>query len=338
MQAALLIVVLFLSGGCGRDAPEHGHPRGHDGTDFDSRDGHASADIRRAASGSASRHSGGCTLDFSYAIGTIDPRFRISRNEVRQTVGQALELWAGAVDHLHVQYHDGARAGEEARNTIHFIYDERQQQSDHARRFMDQITAKGDFIEQMQREYEREQQAFERRNNEHEQLIVRLNNKIERLNTWVEDVNRAGGFRQEKLGEYEERMAGIEALRERELRMRNELEQLMAAINRSADHINREAAFHNDMIRQFYRQFGDESRFSSGLYQFDGTRGTITIYHFHNRRELMVILAHEIGHALGLDHVPDSKSIMYHTLQDQMLGYEVELSSEDIRAIRALCK
>jgi len=350
IPAIWLLVLLIFSGGCGRDAREHGpevdgthysydNPNDHSGRGVDGGgNDYGSRDSRSAPSRTTLRQSGGCTLEFSYAIGTIDPRFRISRNEVRQSVEQALELWADAVDRLDVQFHEGSRAGEEARNTIHFEYDERQEQSDRARRFQDQIASKGDFIDQMHREYERDQRELERRTDEHRRLSNRLKGEIERLNAWVESVNEGGGFRQEQLGAYEERMEAIEALRQQEREMRSELERFVAAINRSADRVNREVAFHDDMVRQFYREFGDEYRFKSALYRFDGDRGTITVHHFHNRRELKVILAHEIGHALGLGHVPDSRSIMYETIRDQMLGREITLSSNDIRAVQALCR
>jgi len=286
----------------------------------------------------SSSHPDQCVLDFSYTIGDIDPRFHISRNEVHRAVEQALDLWAGAVDRLDVRFHEGARAGEQARNTIHFDYDERQEQSDRARRFQDQIASKGEFIDQMHREYERDQRELERRTAEHRRLSDRLNGEIGRFNAWTESVNEAGGFREEELSAYEERLEVVETLRTQEREMRSEIERFVAAINRSADRINREVAFHDDMIRQFYNEFGGESRFKSAVYRFDRDRGTITVYHFHNRRELKVILAHEIGHALGLGHVPDSRSIMYDTIRDQMLGREITLSDEDIRAVQALCR
>ena len=341
---ALLLLLLILLGGCGREAREHNHAADGDGAGYAT--GSYEAQASRGATGD-SRHSaphsghsqpGGCTLEFSYAIGTIDPRFRISRNEVRQAVEQALDLWAGAVDRLDVRFHEGARAGEQARNTIHFDYDERQEQSDRARRFQDQIASKGEFIDQMHREYERDQRELKRRTAEHRRLSDRLNGEIGRFNAWTESVNEAGGFREEELSAYEERLEVVETLRTQEREMRSEIERFVAAINRSADRINREVAFHDDMIRQFYNEFGGESRFKSAVYRFDRDRGTITVYHFHNRRELKVILAHEIGHALGLGHVPDSRSIMYDTIRDQMLGREITLSDEDIRAVQALCR
>ncbi len=315
----LLCAVLSTASGCSRDDARN-QVRGNSDTAL------------------SSVGPGPCTLEFSYAIGTIDPRFHISRNEVRQAVEEALALWAGAVDRLDVQFHEGIRAGEQARNTILFEYDERQDQSDRARRFQDQIASKGDFIDQLHREYELEQRDLERRTGEHRRLSGRLNERIERFNSWVESVNQSGGFGEGQLGEYEEQLQAVEAKREREREMRADLDQFVASLNRRADLLNREVAFHDDMVRQFYREFGDEYRFNSALYRFDGTRGTITVYHFHNRRELKVILAHEIGHALGLGHVPDSRSIMYETIRDQMLGREIVLSAEDIRAVQALCR
>jgi hypothetical protein len=343
MCAVLLAGVLWLgAAGCsgdGRssgdtpDAPGSGAPGT---TGYPDRQHNSRADSRPG--GSTAIGSGPCTLEFSYAIGTIDPRFRISRSEVQRSVEKALALWAGAVDDLTVRHHEGVRAADQARNIIHFDYDERQQRSDRARRFQDNIASKSDFIGQMHADYEREQREVERRMEEHQRLSDRLNERIARFNTWVEGVNETGGFRPEQLEEHERELRAIEAKQERERGLRADLERAVAAVNRSADRLNREVAFHDDMVRQFYREFGDEFRFNSAEYRFDGTRGTISVYHFHNRRELKVLLAHEIGHALGLGHVPDSRSIMYETIRDQMLGAQITLSDEDIRAVQALCR
>jgi len=286
----------------------------------------------------SNRHPDRCVLEFSYTIGDIDPRFHISRNEVHRAVEDALVLWAGAVDSLDVQFHDGIRASDQARNIIHLEYDERQQYSDRARRFQDNIASKSEFIGQMHAGYEQEQRELERRTEEHRRLRERLNERIARFNDWVESVNEAGGFRADQRERYEQEMQAIASMQEQERGMRGDLERSVTALNRRAERLNREVDFHDDMVRQFYREFGDEFRFNSALYRFKESRGTITVYHFHNRRELKVLLAHEIGHALGLGHVPDSRSIMYETIRDQMLGAEISLSREDIRAVQALCR
>jgi predicted Zn-dependent protease len=43
----------------------------------------------------------------------------------------------------------------------------------------------------------------------------------------------------------------------------------------------------------------------------------ITIYQFDSEDELSIVLAHEFGHALELDHVAGEKSVMYHFMEKQ---------------------
>lgn len=47
----------------------------------------------------------------------------------------------------------------------------------------------------------------------------------------------------------------------------------------------------------------------------------------------MRVLAHELGHALGLDHVDDKEAIMYQLNQ----GDNLTLSEADIKALKTKC-
>jgi predicted Zn-dependent protease len=52
--------------------------------------------------------------------------------------------------------------------------------------------------------------------------------------------------------------------------------------------------------------------------------------------DLILILAHELGHALGLDHVDNPKAVMHEILGDQDLD-TLTLTSADVRALHTAC-
>ncbi|ENV65435.1 peptidase [Acinetobacter junii] len=49
--------------------------------------------------------------------------------------------------------------------------------------------------------------------------------------------------------------------------------------------------------------------------QFNGKQ--ISVYEFSSKDDLRMTLAHEFGHALGLDHTDDPTSLMYPVIQKQ---------------------
>ena len=81
----------------------------------------------------------------------------------------------------------------------------------------------------------------------------------------------------------------------------------------------------------FNNQFGGTREFTQGDYQGDH----INVYQFRDRAELILVLAHELGHALQLDHVENPASIMYYLMGEQ--PPESRLSAEDLEAFAQTC-
>jgi predicted Zn-dependent protease len=57
-----------------------------------------------------------------------------------------------------------------------------------------------------------------------------------------------------------------------------------------------------------------------------------------NKKELVLILAHELGHAMGISHLRQPESIMYSQMGQQQLNPSVQLTETDIQAVRQLCE
>ena len=60
---------------------------------------------------------------------------------------------------------------------------------------------------------------------------------------------------------------------------------------------------------QYNRAGSTIGTYEEGLYKISGGQQTIDIYKYTNREQLVSLLAHELGHALGLDQ-RDPESLM----------------------------
>lgn len=74
--------------------------------------------------------------------------------------------------------------------------------------------------------------------------------------------------------------------------------------------------------------------FEEGEYIYDQSGKRINIYEFKTRAELVRVLAHEFGHAVGLEHNDNPKSIMYYLNQSQN---DIP-TTEDTNALKTICQ
>jgi hypothetical protein len=288
--------------------------------------------LRFCSSGFTGAGSGGdCILEFSYEIGEIDPGFGLSRTEVERAVNDALALWGTAVKRINVTRGPGAE------NLVQFLYDGRQQYTDLASDTQQDINSRVANIRRMQAEYQRQVGQIERENEEYENYVNTLHADVERINEWIEEVNESGGFTEAQMRELERRREALNRRQDTESRMRAELQRSVDRLNRMGEDISREVERNQELTEQFHEEFGREFSFSSADYRRENGQGIISIYQFTDKRQLKVLLAHEIGHALGLDHVENSQSIMYEYIRDQLNGQRVRLSPEDKAAIIEQC-
>jgi hypothetical protein len=227
-----------------------------------------------------------CQVPLSWHVERLDPRFGLSALEAQRAVEAAASMWARALGGTALFPHE--EGGELA---IRFVYDERQQRGV-ARR------------EQQARVDERDAR-IDARGESLARAVERLDREIARHNATVAEWNRRGGAPPEVAAELQDREADLGA-RERSL-------------HRQIEELNREVAARNLQVETLARDFPSEV-VESGRYgetvrrRFNRITSVsdreIRIFRFEDRDDLVMLLAHELGHALGLDHAPTPGAVM----------------------------
>jgi len=108
-------------------------------------------------------------------------------------------------------------------------------------------------------------------------------------------------------------------------------------VNREMDELNEKFDEHNQLIQQYNDGFAGDLRFAKATYQKTSDGGIVTVNQFMNDKELTLILAHELGHALGLTHLQQPESVMYRQMGAQKLNPTIQLTSADKEAALQLC-
>lgn len=267
-----------------------------------------------------------CPVPLSYRVGDIDDSFLLSTAEARADVEAAAQVWEQAIDRDLFVYDESADF------TINFVFDERQealnlelterQELDETRDQNNEVLAQ---VQSLQTQHDELTRSYE-------SDVARYEKALAEYNTDVNTYNDRGGAPPDKFSQ-------LEAERVRLSEVASTLSATAAQLNTLASKINTLGERGNQLVSEYNRdvnQYNDEFGFAREFTQGDYQGNKINIYTFNDKNELITVLAHEFGHALGIGHVESNESLMYY-LVDKTNSPITDLSTDDIQSFLDVC-
>lgn len=266
-----------------------------------------------------------CQYPLTYTIGDIDDRFQLTENDALQAVEEAERLWEEAAGINLLAYDPSGDV------TINFIYDERQNRSDREQEMRSVLEELRTENSGKNEEYVRLVVTHKNLQDEYDARVVRYDEKLESYNQTVQEYNQSGGAPPEAYAELDQARQELEAEADTLSEQAQIINDLTQQINVLGDEGNQLVAEYNRLVSQYNEEFGQSHEFTQGDYQ----DRIIQIYTFSDEYELQQVLAHELGHALGVGHVENPEAVMYHLLGAH-IG-ELQLTEDDINALTEVC-
>jgi predicted RNase H-like nuclease (RuvC/YqgF family) len=243
-----------------------------------------------------------------YRIAEIDPRFGLSTEQLVQLSQQATDIWTQGLGQDYFVYDPNANLA------IHLIYDQRQDESKQRRQQLGSIehnqqiwSNKNQNLKQFKNELNRTNALLDAKKNQ-------LDAQLHQYNQQIALINQNGGIhpsqRELFIQQRHQLQQQIFALEQEINRYNQKIQQLNQQVN-ELNQINQQL---NHAVKQFNQRF-QPRLFDKG--SFNGKQ--INIYEFESADDLRLTLAHEFGHALGLQHNHDPQALMFPMLEKQDL-------------------
>jgi hypothetical protein len=267
-----------------------------------------------------------CSRPIALRLGQVDDNFGLTRDEAIESLRHAEALWERALGQPLFTHSPIATV------TVNLVYDERQQMTQARERLQKSMQEAEASHEAVGRSYAHWRMTYDGRARDFEARHAAYEERAQAYNAQVQQWNARGGVPPEAQPELEAERSRLEAMRRQLEGDRAALEEFGATVKSLAEKGNAIAEAHNRTATTFNAFYGAPRQFHKG--EFDGRE--ITVFEFHDQRDLTLVLAHELGHALGLGHVNDPTAVMHAVGGEQALE-PLALTAADVSALKTAC-
>ncbi|MEJ7955093.1 matrixin family metalloprotease [Acinetobacter baumannii] len=260
-----------------------------------------------------------------YRIDYIDPRFELTKEQFIQIGKEAAEIWQKETGKTYFIYDSQAEL------TINLVLDNQQATQNERKNSINELL-------KQQEEWREKNKAILLFKQQIDQETSLLNKEKENLKYKFEQYQKDvslfnqgnyGQFTQSSLNKRQAELSQLSLeLQTKFSQHSNKIEML----NRQIKQINQQQNLLNQSIEQFNLSTTSGSKtFHKGLF----SQNQIQIYGFTSFDDLRLTLAHEFGHALGLKHTDNPKSLMYPLLREQDI-HNFKLTNSDLDLLATL--
>jgi predicted DNA-binding protein YlxM (UPF0122 family) len=269
-----------------------------------------------------------CQTPITYSLGEIDPHFNISRDEVIKALKQTESIWETSIGKNLFSYSENGKL------KISLVYDSRQESTIKLQQLGLNINEDKTTYDALKVQYNSLISSYNDQKSSLQSLIKNYDTAKAEYEKQATYWNQKGGAPIDEYNKLTNDKLNLEGLANQIRALQNSITNLVDNINATANVLNRIADSLNLNVSN-YNDIGatQETEFQEGIYKKDLNGEEIIVYQFDSYNKLVRVLAHEFGHALGLEHTNDPNSIMYKINQ----GNNLILTPEDLSALKTMC-
>jgi hypothetical protein len=266
-----------------------------------------------------------CRNPIEYKIGTFDNRFGVSEAKFIAAAKRAEAVWEDATGKDLFNYDPKGDL------PLNLVFDERQETAILNKTLESKVDETESSAKIVRAQFEDLQSRYEASKADYEAMIASYKELQQSYNSKVESWNAKGGAPKSEYSVLENQKKELQ-------KMFGLLEQRRLEVNSLAEEVNALVSKYNYLVKtvnsniEVINQSADRE-FEQGEYIYSGGEQKINVYEFYSVGELERILAHEFGHAIGMGHNENPKSILYYLNE----GDSLEPSAEDIRDLKKVC-
>ncbi len=267
-----------------------------------------------------------CHTPVAYKIGQLDPRFYLDDRAVYKALRQAERLWETAAGrNLFVQTST-------APLTVNFVFDERQNATQAQQRLLPQLQQAEATHASLAQSYLTWRRTYEEQHLHYTTAQEAHRARLQAYNAEVDQWNAQGGAPLSAQQTLAAERSSLEADQSQLRALTQEIREIRHTLQMLEEQDKTLITTYTRKVRSYNWLSRSQRQFHKG--EFNGT--DITIYQFRGPEDLLLVLAHELGHALGLKHVADEEAVMHEFLSEQDLD-PLTLTAADLQALTAAC-